>query len=55
MGAPDKGKGHAAPASTAKNAPMSTFSTTTSEEWVNPYLEALGSDDDEWNDFKEET
>jgi hypothetical protein len=55
MGAPDKGKGHAVPASTAKNMPMSTFSTTTSEEWVDPYLEVLGSDDDEWNDFKEET
>jgi hypothetical protein len=34
---------------------MSAFSTTTSEEWVNPYLEALGSDDNEWDDFKEET
>src|ERR1700676_4524363 len=55
MGAPDKGKGHASPTSTAKDVPMSTFSTTTSEEWVNPYLEALGSDDDKWDDFKEET
>jgi hypothetical protein len=34
---------------------MSTFSTTTSKEWVDPYLEALGSDDDEWDDFEEET
>jgi hypothetical protein len=34
---------------------MSAFSTTISEEWVDPYLEALGSDDDnEWDDFKEE-
>jgi len=55
MGAPDKGKGRAAPASTAEDAPMNAFSTTTSEEWVDPYLEALGSDDDEWDDFKEDT
>jgi hypothetical protein len=55
MGAPDKGKGHAAPASTIKDAPMSAFSTTTSEEWVNPYLEALGSDNNEWDDFEKET
>jgi hypothetical protein len=34
---------------------MNVFSTTTSEEWVDPYLEALGSDDNEWDDFKEET
>jgi hypothetical protein len=46
MGMPDKGKGRAAPASTAKDVPMSVFSMTTSEEWVEPYLEALGSDDD---------
>ena len=55
MGAPDKGKGRTVPASTAEDAPMSVFSTTTSEEWVDPYLEALGSDDDEWDDFEEET
>jgi len=54
MGAPDKGKGCAAPASTAKDAPMSAFSTTTSKEWVDPYLEVLGSDNDEWDDFEEE-
>jgi len=44
-----------APASTAEDTPMSAFSTTTSKEWVDPYLEALGSDDDEWDDFEEET
>src|SRR5882762_182297 len=54
MGAPDKGKGRAAPVPTTEDTPMSTFSTTTSEEWVDPYLEALGSDDDEWDDFGEE-
>jgi len=55
MGAPDKGKGCAVPDSTTEDTPMSMFSTTTSEEWVDPYLEALGSDDDEWDDFEEET
>jgi hypothetical protein len=55
MGVPDKGKGCAAPASTVKDAPMSAFFTTTSKEWVDPYLEALGSDDDEWDEFEEET
>jgi hypothetical protein len=55
MGAPDKGKGCAAPISTAKDVPMNAFSTTTSEEWVDPYLEALGSDDNEWDDFEEDT
>jgi hypothetical protein len=54
MGAPDKGKGQAAPASTTEDAPMSAFSTTTSKEWVNPYQEALGYDNDEWDDFEEE-
>jgi hypothetical protein len=54
MGVPDKGKGCAAPASTTEDAPMSAFSTTTSKEWVDPYLEALGSDNDKWDDFEEE-
>jgi hypothetical protein len=54
MGAPDKGKGRAAPASTAEDVPMSAFSTTTSEEWVDPYQEALGSVDNKWDDFEEE-
>src|ERR1700676_170837 len=54
MGAPHKGKGRTVPTSTAEDAPISAFSTTTSEEWVDPYQEALGSDDDEWDDFEEE-
>ena len=54
MGAPDKGKGRAAPTPTIKDTPMSTFSTTTSKGWVNPYQEALVYDDDEWDAFKEE-
>src|SRR5882762_5639739 len=33
---------------------MSAFSMTTSEEWVDPYQEALGYDDDKWDNFKEE-
>ena len=55
MGVPDKGKGHTAPTSTTEDVAMSAFSTTTSEEWVDPYLEVLGSDNDKWDDFKEET
>jgi hypothetical protein len=55
MGAPDKGKGCTAPDSTTGDMLMTAFSTTTSEEWVDPYLEALGSADDEWDNFKEET
>jgi hypothetical protein len=55
MGVPDKGKGHTAPTSTTEDVAMSAFSTTTSEEWVDPYLEVLGSDDDKWDDFEEET
>jgi hypothetical protein len=54
MGAPDKGKGQAASAPTIEDAPMSAFSTTTSEGWVDPYQEALGYDDDEWDDFEQE-
>jgi hypothetical protein len=54
MGAPDKGKGRAVPKSTAEDAPMSAFFTTTSEGWVNPYLEALGCNNKEWDDFEEE-
>jgi hypothetical protein len=34
---------------------MSAFLTITSKEWVDPYLEALGSDDEEWDNFEEET
>jgi hypothetical protein len=54
MGAPDKGKGCTAPEPTTKDTPMSAFSTVASKGWVNPYLEALGSDDEEWDDFEEE-
>jgi hypothetical protein len=55
MGVPDKGKGHIVPKSTTGDVLMSAFLTTTSEEWVDPYLEVLGSDNDKWDDFKEET
>jgi hypothetical protein len=40
----------AVPKPTTKDAPM----TAASEGWVDPYLEALGSDDEEWDDFEEE-
>ena len=46
MGVPDKGKGHIVPKSTTGDVLMSAFLTTTSEEWVDPYLEVLGSDND---------
>ena len=54
MGVPNKGKRHAVPKHTTKDVPMGMSSTMASEGWVDPYLEALGSDDEEWDDFEEE-
>jgi hypothetical protein len=54
MGVPDKGNGCATLEYTAEDTPMSAFSTMTSKGWVDPYLEALGCDDNEWDNFKEE-
>jgi len=54
MGVPDKGKGYAVPKSTTKDAPMNAFSTVASKVWIDPYLEALWSNNKEWDNFEEE-
>jgi hypothetical protein len=54
MGAPNKGKGRCVPEPTMDDTPMSMFSTVASKGQIDHYLEALGSNDEEWDSFEEE-